>query len=90
MKIIQELRGPFVLCTNWVESWKDVLKWENKIQFYDEFFLLFDKSTCDMSYSCSSSGAYVSAYGVAASFSCPVSYSCSSSGALKLKLKRFL
>ena len=62
----------WTLCTNWIENWKDVLKWENKIRLYDEFFLLFDESTCDGSYSCSSSGACVSAYG-AASFSCPVS-----------------
>ena len=69
----------WTLCTNWIENWKDVLKWENKIRIYDEFFLLFDESTCDGSYSCSSSGACMSAYG-AASFSYPVSYSCTSSG----------
>ena len=53
----------WTLCTNWVESWKDVLEWENKIWFYDEFFVLFDGSTGDVSCSCSSFGVCVSAYG---------------------------
>ena len=72
----------WTLCTNWVESWKDVLEWENKIWFYDEFFVLFDGSTGDVSCSCSSFGVCVSAYG-AASFSGPVSCSCSASGAYR-------
>ena len=72
----------WILCTNWVESWKDVLEWENKIWFYDEFFVLFDGSTGDVSCSCSSFGVCVSAYG-AASFSGPVSCSCSASVAYR-------
>ena len=37
-------------CSNWFWSREDVLKWEAKIQYYDEFSLLFDNSTCDVSY----------------------------------------
>ena len=36
------------LGSTWFGSWEDVLKWETKIQFYDDFFLLFDNSTCDV------------------------------------------
>ena len=72
----------WTLCTNWVESWKDVLEYENKICFYDECFLLFDESTGDVSCACSSISVCVPAYG-AASFSGPVSCSCSASVAYR-------
>ena len=38
------------LYSGWCESWEEVLKWEATIPYYDEFFLLFDNSTCDVSY----------------------------------------
>ena len=60
-------------CTNWVESWKGVLEYENKICFYDEVFVLFDGSTGDEC-SCSAFGSCMYADG-AASFYNPVSCS---------------
>ena len=65
----------WTLCTGWVKSWKEVLEWESKVYFYDEVFVLFDRSTGDEC-SCSAFGSCMYADG-ANSFSSPVSCSCS-------------
>ena len=58
-------------CNNWVESWTDILKYENKLCLYDEEFVLFyESSGDDCAYSATCSNSVSCSYSVIVAYKC--------------------